>query len=267
MRAKPLVDRVAVVTGVSRRLGIAASTVTELLEAGAAVYATGWPNHDAEQPWGLADGETQELLEEWAATGEIHWEASDLAEAEAPRTIVNAARQRFGAVDFVAAVHARSSHQALAEVTAAELDACWATNARSCVLLAQAFAELFDAERGHGALVLFTSGQHIGPMSDEIAYAVSKGAIHQMTHSLSDALIDRGITVNCVNPGPVDTGWLDGELHEQVASMFPSGRWGQPADIARIVRWLCTQDAAWLTGQILDAEGGFRRWASLDRFD
>ena len=73
--------------------------------------------------------------------------------------------------------------------------------------------------------------------------------------------------MNCVNPGPVDTGWLDGELHEQVASMFPSGRWGQPADIARIVRWLCSSESAWLTGQILDAEGGFRRWATLDRFD
>ncbi len=115
--------------------------------------------------------------------------------------------------------------------------------------------------------MLFTSGQHIAPMGDEIAYAVSKGAIHQMTRSLADQLIDRGITVNCINPGPVDTGYLEGDLHEQVANMFPAKRWGQPSDIANVVAWLCSEESGWVTGQVLDIEGGFRRWAQLDRFD
>ena len=107
----------------------------------------------------------------------------------------------------------------------------------------------------------FTSGQHIGPMPNEIAYAISKGALHQMTATLADAVVDRGITVNCINPGPIDTGYLTGTAHERVAKMFPAKRWGLPEDIAKLVAWLVSDEAAWITGQVHDHEGGFRRWA------
>jgi 3-oxoacyl-[acyl-carrier protein] reductase len=107
--------------------------------------------------------------------------------------------------------------------------------------------------------VLFTSGQHLGSMAGELPYAISKGAVHQMTRSLGDALAARGITVNAINPGPVDTGWASGELYEAVRERFPAGRWGQPDDIAPVVAWLASDAAAWVTGQVIDAEGGFRR--------
>jgi NAD(P)-dependent dehydrogenase (short-subunit alcohol dehydrogenase family) len=115
--------------------------------------------------------------------------------------VVAAAVEAFGAVDVVVANHARSSNRSLAEVTAAELDLTWAVNARASVLLTQAFAAAHDDERPGGRIILFTSGQHLAPMSQELPYAISKGAIHQMTLSLSDALVDRGITVNTLNPG------------------------------------------------------------------
>ena len=56
--------------------------------------------------------------------------------------------------------------------------------------------------------MLFTSGQHIAPMRSEVAYAAAKGALHQVTLTLSDELIERGITVNTICPGPADTGWI-----------------------------------------------------------
>ncbi|MGW2222592.1 SDR family oxidoreductase, partial [Nonomuraea sp. NPDC001684] len=94
----------------------------------------------------------------------------------------------------------------------------------------------------------------------ELPYAISKGAIHQMTASLSEALVDRGITVNTVNPGPVDTGWASPELTRQLAGALPAGRWGRPEEVARLVRWLASDEAAWITGQVINSEGGFRRW-------
>jgi 3-oxoacyl-[acyl-carrier protein] reductase len=127
------------------------------------------------------------------------------------------------------------------------------------VLLVQAYAARHDDSRPGGRVVLFTSGQHRGPMAGELPYAISKGAIHQMTPSLADSLAGRGITVNAINPGPVDTGWPSDELRERLTPAFPAGRWGRPEDIAPVVAWLASDDSAWVTGQVIDAEGGFRR--------
>jgi 3-oxoacyl-[acyl-carrier protein] reductase len=256
-----LTGRVAVVTGVSRRAGIGFAVARELLAAGASVLVHSWSPADAEQPWGADPAGDAGIVELLGGAGpRLRHVAADFADPQAPARVVAAAVSAFGAVDVVVANHARSSNRTLAEVTAAELDLTWAVNARASVLLAQAFAAAHDDERPGGRIVLFTSGQHLAPMSREIPYAVSKGAIHQMTLTLSDALIDRGITVNTVNPGPVDTGWADAELTRRVGRALPAGRWGRPADVARLVRWLVSDESRWITGQVIDAEGGFRRW-------
>jgi 3-oxoacyl-[acyl-carrier protein] reductase len=133
------------------------------------------------------------------------------------------------------------------------------SNTRSTILLAQAFAAQHDGRPG-GRIVFMTSGQDQGPMRDEVAYATAKGAIASITRTLADHLADRGITLNTVNPGPVDTGYAPPEIHEAVRRRFPSGRWGEPDDPARLIAWLATDDAGWITGQIINTEGGFRRW-------
>jgi 3-oxoacyl-[acyl-carrier protein] reductase len=155
--------------------------------------------------------------------------------------------------------HARSSEGDLAEVTAAELDASFAVNTRAVLLLVKAFAARHDGRQG-GRVVLFTSGQQLGPMNGELAYATSKAALAGITPTLADTLADKGITVNTVNPGPTDTGYASPPIVERVARLFPAGRWGTPEDAARLVAWLCTDDAAWITGQVINSEGGFRRF-------
>ena len=168
-------------------------------------------------------------------------------------------RDRFGSVDVLVANHARSSSSSLHDVTAEELDGSWAVNARAVVLLVQAFAAQRGGDRSDRRIVLFTSGQHLAPMPGELAYAVSKGAVHQMTRTLAGALAGDAITVNAINPGPVDTGWASDELRDELLGRFPAGRWGRPEDIAAVVSWLASPDSRQVTGQVIDAEGGFRR--------
>lgn len=260
-RELPLSNRVALLTGVSRRVGIGAALVRRLLADGASVFATGWSPHDDEMPWGADADRAEALLAELdPADGRLHYREADLEDPEVSDQLVRETVQHFGSIDILVANHARSSHQSFAEVTVRELDRCWAANARAGILLAQSFGRHHEPGRP-GRMVLFCSAQHIGPMAGEIAYAVTKGAIHQMTASLSDALIDQGITVNCVNPGPTDTGYASPKLHRNIAAMIPAGRWGMPEDVANLVAWLVSDDAAWITGQVINSEGGFRRWA------
>jgi 3-oxoacyl-[acyl-carrier protein] reductase len=140
------------------------------------------------------------------------------------------------------------------------LDAHWAVNTRSTILLAQAFAAQHDGRPG-GRVVFMTSGQDLGPMNGEVAYAASKGALASITRTLADQLAGQAITVNAVNPGPVDTGYAPPEVAESVRRHFPQQRWGVPDDPARLIAWLVTDEASWITGQVINTEGGFRRWS------
>lgn len=256
--------RVALVTGVSRRIGIAATIARELLLDGHRVFATGWHGHDAEQPWGrdpLGIEGTHSFITDGVPDAHLrfHYLEVDLSDASVPDSLVRSTIERFDGIDILVACHARSASQNLRTLTSDELDHGFAVNARATILLAKALLVHRTANRDGGRLITFTSGQHLGPMPNELPYIVSKGAIQQMTASLSDAMIDHGITVNCINPGPVDTGYTDPETHERVRLGFPARRWGQPSDVAALVRFLVSTDGAWITGQTLNSEGGWRR--------
>jgi len=94
----------------------------------------------------------------------------------------------------------------------------------------------------------------------EIPYAATKGALQQITRTLADALAERAITVNCVNPGPTDTGWAAPDQEAFIARHMPRGRWNTPDEAAAVVALLLAPEAATITGQVVDAEGGFRRF-------
>jgi 3-oxoacyl-[acyl-carrier protein] reductase len=108
-----------------------------------------------------------------------------------------------------------------------------------------------------GRVVLVTSGQYHGAMPAELPYVASKGALHQVTASLAAHLMPRGITVNCIDPGPNDTGYADAATMAKVAAANPGGRWGTPGDTARLVAWLVSDEAAWVTGQVIASDGGW----------
>lgn len=261
----PLRGRAALVTGVSRRAGIGYATARRLAALGASLFLHHYTPHDADQPWGadpggiraVIDGVTSALT---ADDARVHDTELDLTDPAAPERLIKTATGQFGHLDVLICNHARSGGDGtLGTLDTAMLDAHWAVNTRSAILLAQAFAARHDGRPG-GRIIFMTSGQDLGPMTGEIAYAASKGALASITRTLADYLADRPITLNTVNPGPVDTGYATPEGHEIVRQHFPQGRWGTPDDPARLIAWLTTDEAAWITGQIINTEGGFRRF-------
>jgi 3-oxoacyl-[acyl-carrier protein] reductase len=256
----PLQGRVVIVTGVSRRVAIGAAITRRLIADGASVYAHAWSPHDAEQPWGADPGGAEALVEELRQQGgRIELTSADFADPTAPADLVAAARAAFGHVDAVVANHARSSQQSLEQLTAAEIDLSYAVNTRATLLLLQVFAAQHDDARAGGRAVLFTSGQYHGAMGAELPYIASKAALHEVTRSLAVHLMPRGITVNCVNPGPNDTGYADDAGRAAVSAANPGGRWSTPTDTARLVAWLLSDEADWITGQTVASDGG---WSS-----
>jgi len=253
----PLHGRVAVVTGAGRRAGIGFATARQLAGLGASVLVHAWTPYDVRE-YGAPDEEAEAAVEELRESGRhVELIEADFADPYAPAAVISAARDAFRHVDVLVVNHTRSGHVPLEGITPEHLDDFLHENVRASLLLVKEFAAQHDGREG-GRVILMTSGQHISPMAREVAYAVTKGALHQATKTLAEALIDRRITVNTVNPGPTDTGWGLAEIDPTPA--MPLGRWGEPDDAARLIAWLCTDDAQWITGQVFDSEGGFRRW-------
>jgi 3-oxoacyl-[acyl-carrier protein] reductase len=255
--ALPLAGRVALVTGCSRRIGIGFTTAGHLAALGADLFVHSYTPYDAEQPWGADPQGMESVLSALRASQRsvAHLEA-DFRDPAAPEQVMAAACQAFGHVDVLVANHAYSTMGALEELSAEQIDAHMQVNVRGTLLLVKAFAAQHDDRRPGGRVVMLTSGQHLGPMPGELAYIASKGALHQLTLSLSAHLVRRGITVNTVNPGATDTGYADEQLYQAVLALEPQKRWGQPADAARLIAWLCTDEAAWITGQVINSTGG-----------
>ncbi|TJZ59253.1 SDR family oxidoreductase [Streptomyces piniterrae] len=263
---RPLLGRTALVTGASRRGGIGYAVARRLAAYGAGVYLHHHVPHDARQPWGADPGGPDAVADgvrQLAAPGAVvaHGPA-DLTAPDAPARLVDTAAEALGGrLDILVANHALSgSDGPLDAVDAAMLDAHWAVDTRSVILLVQAYARRRAEGLPGGRIVMLTSGQDRGGgMPDEIAYGLAKGALASATRSLATTLAGLGVTVNTVNPGPVDTGYAVGELRRRVARSFPGGRWGEPDDPARLIAWLATDEAGWITGEVINSEGGFRR--------
>ncbi|MEZ4523654.1 MAG: SDR family oxidoreductase [Thermomicrobiales bacterium] len=262
-RSSRLAGQTAIVTGASRREGIGAAICMALARAGANIFFTHWQPYD-QQTSGLLDREGPSILEEAIERQGVRAGGMrvDLSEPDAPARVIETASQWLGPATILINNAAYSTDSSWDTLDAATLDAHYAVNLRATALLCAEFARRFpdDQQRqGTGRIINMTSGQSRGPMPRELAYAATKGAVDAFTVSLSLALAPRGITVNAVNPGPTDTGWMDDDLKALLLPRFPMGRIGEPGDAARLVEFLASPEARWITGQILHSEGGFAR--------
>ena len=244
------------VTGVSRASGIGATIVKICSQAGANVAIHGNPQYDSNRSYRDADDRFYVELEREYNIKTVS--PSNLGDPEEPVEVINNARDSLGNLDGLVLNHAYSVNSTIFDCTAENIDNHLNINVRASMLMIQAFAKQSEPKKG-GVITLFTSGQYLGPMTDEIAYAVSKEAIRGLCSQASVALAKHNIRVNCINPGPTDTNYLSGDAYEKVSKMFPSGRWGTPDDAARLVHFLHSDYAKWITGQTIASEGGFQR--------
>ena len=257
---RDLAGRVALVTGASRRAGLGFAVASRLARRGAALLVHGHPAGDRVRggAWPDRGGMAAVAQALRAQDGPVETVEADLGDPDAPAYLVEEAWRRLGRLDVVVANHAYWSGEGIETLTAEDLDLHLAVNVRASLLLVAAFAAQHDGSPG-GRVVLMLSGTHRGPMTGELGYVASKGALHQLVPSLAAELAPRRVTVNGVNPGPTDTGWISEAFRPSLLGRFPMGRVGEPDDAARLVAWLASDEAAWITGQVIDSEGGFVR--------
>jgi 3-oxoacyl-[acyl-carrier protein] reductase len=248
--------KVAVVTGASRRVGIGAAICRALASGGADVLFTHWQPYDrgpgvAEDPEG-PDG----LLAELRGMG-VRAEALkvDLSHPDAPKLVLDAAEARLGPPGILVNNAAHSERDGYENLDAAGLDAHYAVNLRATALLSVLFVRRYAGGPG-GRIINLTSGQDTGPMPGELAYVATKGAISAFTRSLATEVGPKGITVNAVDPGATDTGWMSEAFKREYLPHVPLGRIGVPEDAARLVAWLASDESAWITGQVIHSTGG-----------
>lgn len=244
--------KIAVITGASNPRDIGTAICRKFASQGINIFFTYW---NADPVW------IEEFQQSITYMG-VRCEGLniDLSNANAAYEILDSVETKLGFPSILVNNAAHSKSDGYINFNPQTLDEHYAVNMRSTFLLCVEFARRFEKMGlDTGRIINLTSGQDLGPMPGELAYAATKGAISAFTRSLSQEIAPLGITVNAVNPGPTDSTWMTDEIREQLRLKFPMGRIGLPEDVARTIAFLASEEAEWITGQIINSEGGFIR--------
>jgi 3-oxoacyl-[acyl-carrier protein] reductase len=246
MMAKTLEGKVAIVTGSSR--GIGAEIARMLAGAGAKVIVNYFSNRYA------AEALCNEIA---GAGGEALPVRADVSHAAEVRILFDAAIGRFGCLDILVNNAGILLSREIADIRDEEFDRVWSINTRSVFYaLREAATRMADG----GRVVSLSSTVTRLMLPNYAAYAASKGAVEQLTRIFAKEAGGRGITANVVSPGPVNTEmFTTGKSEETIrrmAAMSFQGRVGEPRDVANLVLFLVSAEAAWITGQNISASGG-----------
>ncbi|MEU8800531.1 SDR family oxidoreductase [Spirillospora sp. NPDC048819] len=254
MGAGSLDGKVALVTGGSRGIG---RGIAERLGRDGAVVAVGFARQK-----NAADEVVERIRQDGGRAFPVQAELGRHGDAAALWAAFDAEVERHSGregVDVIVNNAAIGRSSDLGSLTEDEFDELFAVNIRAPFFIVQ---EGVKRLRDGGRIINISSGVARLAMPEIIAYGATKGALDNFTLNLAKELGPRGITVNSVAPGIVDTdtnaGWLRGnaEAEAYAASLAALGRVGQPEDIAGVVAFLASEDARWVTGRVIDATGG-----------
>jgi len=245
---------VALITGVGRTVGIGAGIARTLAASGWDIAFTYWTAYDERMTWGVQSGATDEITEELGTLGAtvVPIEA-DLVDPAAPERIFDAAEERLGKVTALVMCHCESVNSSILDTTVESFDRHFAVNARATWLLIREFGRRFSAVPGTGRIIALTSDHTV----HNLPYGASKGALDRITLAAAEELAHLGITANVVNPGPIDTGWMNDEIRASGIKQTPLGRLGTPQDTGNLIDFLCSEQGGWMNGQLLLSNGGF----------
>lgn len=250
--------KIAVVTGASRSGGIGTAICRSLAAAGADIFFTHWSDFDETDGNGAEKEWPDRLCAELKAAGirSNHMKA-DLSDPGSPSVILDAVEEALGTPSILINNACHCAGSDFRSLDAALLDKHYDVNNRGTILLSTEFAKRFErslAGSNAGRIINLVSK---GPDPNNLAYIATKGALIAITEPLAVALAPIGITVNSIDPGPTDSGWMDEGLKQHLLPLFPMGRIGRPEDAARLILFLTSDEAGWITGQTILSEGGF----------
>jgi 3-oxoacyl-[acyl-carrier protein] reductase len=244
--------KTALITGVGRRRGIGAGIARGLAEDGWDLALSYWHAYDDRIGLERGPDDVETLAAELRGLGRrVELAPTDLEEPTAAPELLASVQQRMGPLVGLVLSHCESVASGYLDTTVESFDRHYAVNVRAPWLLIAAFARQLPS--GGGSVVALTSDHTIG----NLPYGVTKGALDRLVLASAHELSGRGLRANVINPGPVDTGWMDEETRRSGLAMQPSGRLGTPEDTAHLVRFLLSGAGQWINGQLLYSNGGF----------
>lgn len=249
---------VAVITGVGRRRSIGAGLALGLAQDGWDLALSYWQPYDDRVGLERTPDDPQAIADECRAFGvAVEVVPCNLADPEAPASLIHTA-QSLGPVTALVMSHCESVDSSILTTSIESWDRHFAVNARATWLLIKAFAEQLPAgvaagEVG-GRIVALTSDHTV----HNLPYGASKGALDRIVIAAAVELADRGVRANVINPGPIDTGWMNDQIRMWGIQETAANRLGTPQDTANLVRFLLSREGSWINGQLLYSNGGFR---------